>query len=473
MMTEAEHELLHQQLLQLQLQMPQHLQVQLFGLPQPDSPTASSRPAEGVRGGSGGEVGGGLQTRGSLRRGPSMELPPELEQEQPQPPKITSPTTRAAGVTAGAAQAALDPAAAAAAAPAGSSNTSSSSSGGGGGVRCGALPDLGLRGHSASSLDRMRLAGDGGCGGGSGVAAAGGGSALGAHVGIVVGGPERGDQPEPSGSMLPDFSSCRAAIKADSGGEQEVPPLPVLSLPVVPRPELDSAEQPCTPDKGTAAPFGAASPIAAAAGGPGGAAAAGAAVGPTTPAVAAATSAAAGVHGGAGGGGGGCGCCGGGNGHHRGAEKGPKWIYVVDPELRLFVHPKVRGRFHHSSFLRGGAVVAAGGLAARHGQLRLLTADSGHYWPREENFRWLCEHLVSVGADLSACELRSKHMRVPAATGRELMERLGVPPPAWQLQYLPPPPPPPLAPLECGMEGMVEVAGAAGDAGGGCCFTQR
>lgn len=43
--------------------------------------------------------------------------------------------------------------------------------------------------------------------------------------------------------------------------------------------------------------------------------------------------------------------------------------------------------------------------------------------------RWLCEHLVSVGADLSNCELRSKHMPVPAATGRELMERMGVPPP--------------------------------------------
>ncbi|GLC39098.1 hypothetical protein PLESTB_000007700 [Pleodorina starrii] len=137
----------------------------------------------------------------------------------------------------------------------------------------------------------------------------------------------------------------------------------------------------------------------------------------------------------AGGGGGGGGVHGGGGGYHH-EEKVTKWIYVVDPELRLFVHPKVRGRFHHSSFLRGGAVVAAGGLAARHGRLRLLTADSGHYWPREENFRWLCEHLLYVGADLSACELKSKHMPVPAATGKELMEKMGVPPP-WRLSYVP------------------------------------
>ncbi|GLI68123.1 hypothetical protein VaNZ11_012463 [Volvox africanus] len=128
----------------------------------------------------------------------------------------------------------------------------------------------------------------------------------------------------------------------------------------------------------------------------------------------------------------GCGVMVGGGYHHD--EKVAKWIYVVDPALRLFVHPKVRGRFHHSSFLRGGAVVAAGGLAARHGRLRLLTADSGHYWPREENFRWLCEHLVYVGADLSVCELRSKHMPVPAATGKELMQKMGVPPP-WRLPF--------------------------------------
>ncbi|KXZ55511.1 hypothetical protein GPECTOR_2g1060 [Gonium pectorale] len=141
-------------------------------------------------------------------------------------------------------------------------------------------------------------------------------------------------------------------------------------------------------------------------------------------------------------------------------EKVTKWIYVVDPELRLFVHPKVRGRFHHSSFLRGGAVVAAGGLSARHGQLRLLTADSGHYWPREENFRWLCEHLVSVGADLSACDLRSKHMTVPAATGRELMERMGVPPPAWRLPYLQPSWPSPTASAELAAAAAAAAAAA-------------
>lgn len=69
----------------------------------------------------------------------------------------------------------------------------------------------------------------------------------------------------------------------------------------------------------------------------------------------------------------------------------------------------------------------------------LLTHASPHT-PRRRARRWLCEHLVSVGADLSICEFRSKHMPVPAATGRELMERMGVPPPAWRLSGLPMPP---------------------------------
>lgn len=57
-----------------------------------------------------------------------------------------------------------------------------------------------------------------------------------------------------------------------------------------------------------------------------------------------------------------------------------KWIWVCAPSGRLYVAQKVRGQFHHSSFLRGAAVLAAGNLMARHGLLVKLTADSGHYW---------------------------------------------------------------------------------------------
>ena len=45
------------------------------------------------------------------------------------------------------------------------------------------------------------------------------------------------------------------------------------------------------------------------------------------------------------------------------AEESPKWIWVVGPSRNLYVHAKTRGTlasFHHSSFVRGSVVLAAG-----------------------------------------------------------------------------------------------------------------
>ena len=41
-------------------------------------------------------------------------------------------------------------------------------------------------------------------------------------------------------------------------------------------------------------------------------------------------------------------------------KKDKKWIWVVAPDGKLYVHAKIRGQFHHSSFLRGSVVMAAG-----------------------------------------------------------------------------------------------------------------
>lgn len=60
-------------------------------------------------------------------------------------------------------------------------------------------------------------------------------------------------------------------------------------------------------------------------------------------------------------------------------EKPCKWIYVLDTCNRLFVHAKYKGKFHHSSFLQGGAVLSAGGIVVEDGRIMKLTADSGHY----------------------------------------------------------------------------------------------
>jgi len=58
-----------------------------------------------------------------------------------------------------------------------------------------------------------------------------------------------------------------------------------------------------------------------------------------------------------------------------------KYIYVVDADNRLYTHPKKTGFFHHSSFLSGGIVHAAGGLVIEDGELLVVNGSSGHYKP--------------------------------------------------------------------------------------------
>ena len=81
----------------------------------------------------------------------------------------------------------------------------------------------------------------------------------------------------------------------------------------------------------------------------------------------------------------GAGAKGGGGGEGAGGllhfeSKPAKWIYVLDTAGRLYLHPKQRGTFHHSSFTRGGAVLSAGGMVVSQGRITKLTADSGAPW---------------------------------------------------------------------------------------------
>eukprot|EP00879_Flechtneria_rotunda_P004425 GHRR01004676.1.p1 GENE.GHRR01004676.1~~GHRR01004676.1.p1 ORF type:complete len:529 (+),score=294.43 GHRR01004676.1:55-1587(+) len=94
-------------------------------------------------------------------------------------------------------------------------------------------------------------------------------------------------------------------------------------------------------------------------------------------------------------------------------EKPCKWIYVLDTSGRLFVHAKFRGKFHHSSFLQGGAVMSAGGIVVEHGRIVKLTADSGHYRPKFDSFMSTVQLLKDRGADLTKTKLSAKHIRCP------------------------------------------------------------
>ncbi|KAJ6696311.1 IQ DOMAIN-CONTAINING PROTEIN IQM5 [Salix koriyanagi] len=80
---------------------------------------------------------------------------------------------------------------------------------------------------------------------------------------------------------------------------------------------------------------------------------------------------------------------------------GSKWIFVLSASRKLYVGKKRKGLFQHSSFLSGGAAIAAGRLVAHGGFLEAIWAYSGHYRPAEENFLELICFLEEQLVDLT------------------------------------------------------------------------
>ncbi|KAJ8766900.1 hypothetical protein K2173_011718 [Erythroxylum novogranatense] len=81
--------------------------------------------------------------------------------------------------------------------------------------------------------------------------------------------------------------------------------------------------------------------------------------------------------------------------------EGSKWIFVLSTSRALYVGPKQKGVFQHSSFLSGGATTAAGRLVALNGILEAIWPYSGHYHPTEENFREFISFLEENHVDLT------------------------------------------------------------------------
>ncbi|KAL8551759.1 hypothetical protein ACS0TY_000723 [Phlomoides rotata] len=79
---------------------------------------------------------------------------------------------------------------------------------------------------------------------------------------------------------------------------------------------------------------------------------------------------------------------------------GSKWIFVMSTSNRLYAGEKKKGKFHHSSFLAGGATLAAGRLVAERGKLKSVSAYSGHYRPTDENLRIFLTFLKNNGVNL-------------------------------------------------------------------------
>lgn len=51
--------------------------------------------------------------------------------------------------------------------------------------------------------------------------------------------------------------------------------------------------------------------------------------------------------------------------------EGSKWIFVLSTSRNMYVGEKKKGLFQHSSFLAGGATIAAGRLVALNGLLEV------------------------------------------------------------------------------------------------------
>ena len=54
------------------------------------------------------------------------------------------------------------------------------------------------------------------------------------------------------------------------------------------------------------------------------------------------------------------------------------------------------GVFHHSTFLSGSAVMAAGELVVQQGVVKCITAKSGHYTPSVENMRTFVRNFPDI-----------------------------------------------------------------------------
>ncbi|MCD9644302.1 hypothetical protein HAX54_032484 [Datura stramonium] len=90
-----------------------------------------------------------------------------------------------------------------------------------------------------------------------------------------------------------------------------------------------------------------------------------------------------------------------------GEPKGAKWIFVLSTSKTLYVGKKKKGTFQHSSFLSGGATLAAGRIVVEQGVLKVVWPHSGHYRPTPENFQDFISFLRENNVDLNYVKLDS------------------------------------------------------------------
>lgn len=83
-------------------------------------------------------------------------------------------------------------------------------------------------------------------------------------------------------------------------------------------------------------------------------------------------------------------------------------IFVMDAYGNLYASNTYQvGRFHHSSFLAGAPVAAAGEITVRKGRPTFLSNRSGHYRPRPETLDAVLGVLRDAGVDVRDVEIET------------------------------------------------------------------
>lgn len=100
-------------------------------------------------------------------------------------------------------------------------------------------------------------------------------------------------------------------------------------------------------------------------------------------------------------------------------NSGEKWIFVTSASNRLYAGEKKKGKFHHSSFLAGGATLAAGRLDVDNGTLKIISPYSGHYRPSEESLKSFLSFLKENGVDLDTVEIKKANEDYENYEGKE------------------------------------------------------
>ncbi|XP_058107703.1 IQ domain-containing protein IQM3-like isoform X2 [Magnolia sinica] len=103
---------------------------------------------------------------------------------------------------------------------------------------------------------------------------------------------------------------------------------------------------------------------------------------------------------------------------------GCKWIFVMSTSKRLYAGEKKKGTFHHSSFLAGGATLAAGRFIAKNGMLKAIWAYSGHYRPTDENINSFLSFLRENGVNLNEIQIHSSFDEDYCEDGKAVQEKM-------------------------------------------------